>query len=63
MRIQVPHPLHTRGDLVHLHLEAAGCIRRLESVAGREALGEDGLDLKGIAVEFDSPLQFNYFWT
>lgn len=63
VRIEVPHPLQSQKDLIHLHLEAAGRVRRMDTVAGREALGEDGLALKGIALEFASPLRFNYFWS
>ena len=60
--IQVPHPMHGDTDLVHLRMKTVGQVRRLEHVVGREALGEDGLALKGIALEFDRPLQFNYFF-
>lgn len=60
--IQVPHPMHGDTDLVHLRMKTVGRVIRVERVVGREALGEDGLELKGIALEFDTPLQFNYFF-
>ena len=51
--IQVPHPMHEETDLVHLRMQTVGKVCRLERIVGREALGEDGLALKGIALEFD----------
>ncbi len=60
--ILVPHVMQDGRDLIQLHLKARGRIRRLETIRGREALGEDGLVLKGIAVEFADPLRFDYYW-
>ncbi len=58
--IHVPHAMVSGDDQIRLEMEAAGKVRRLESVQGREALGEDGLSLHGVAVEFEAPLKFSY---
>lgn len=63
VRIVVPHPLKSGEDAIELHMRTSGRVRRLDRIVGREALGEDGLDLKGVALEFDEPLAFNYFWS
>ena len=47
-------------DILELNMMTKGTVRRMDRVHGREALGEDGLALKGVAVEFDAPLSFNY---
>ena len=45
---------------MQITMSTRGTVCRLERVVGREALGEDGLSLKGIALQFDSPLSFQY---
>ena len=62
VKIQVPHPLHTGEESIHLHMSAEGRLRRVEAVRGPEAFGEDGVALGGVAVEFDAPLEFRYLW-
>jgi hypothetical protein len=61
--IQVPHPFQAGEDVIQLNMSVSGRVQRLDRIVGREALGEDGLDLKGVALEFAAPLEFNYFWT
>jgi hypothetical protein len=63
VKVLVPHPMQSGEDVIELNMETEGRVRRLDRVRGREALGEDGLDLKGIAVEFETPLSFDYRWT
>lgn len=63
VRILVPHSMRSGDEEVELHMRTSGRVKRLERIIGREALGEDGIDLKGIALEFDAPLAFNYFWS
>ena len=58
--VQVPHPMQAGSDMLELNMSTEGTVRRMDRVNGREALGEDGLALKGVAVEFDAPLSFNY---
>jgi len=58
--VMVPHPMHNGKDLIQLQMNTDGRVRRLDDVGGREALGEDGLRLKGVAVEFEEPLRFDY---
>jgi len=58
--VLVPHPMQEGADVLELNMMTVGTVCRLDRVSGREALGEDGLALKGIAVEFDLPLSFNY---
>ena len=60
--IQVPHPFLSGDEVVQLVMSVPGRVQRLDRVVGREALGENGLDLKGVAVEFEAPLEFTYFW-
>ena len=60
--IQVPHPFLSGDQVVLLVMTVSGTVQRLDRVMGREALGEDGLDLKGLAVRFEAPLEFSYFW-
>jgi hypothetical protein len=60
--VTVPHPLHTEHELLKLKMQTEGRICRMDLVTGREALGEDGLVLKGVAVKFDAPLAFDYGW-
>ena len=62
VKILVPHPLRSGEDSIQLHMKTEGTVRRMEEIVGREALGEDGLTLKGVALKFDAPLSFNYFW-
>ena len=63
VRIRVPHPLKAGEELIQLDMGARGRVVRLDPVIGREGFGEDGIDLKGIAIRFDDPLEFTYFWT
>ncbi|MHC4473000.1 MAG: PilZ domain-containing protein [Planctomycetota bacterium] len=60
--IQVPHPFLSGDEVVQLTMTVAGRVRRLDRIVGREALGEDALDLKGVALVFDTPLEFDYYW-
>lgn len=60
VKVQVPHPMQAGTDIMELNMMTKGTVRRMDRVHGREALGEDGLALKGVAVEFDAPLSFNY---
>ena len=60
VKIQVPHAMVTGSEQFRIDMQASAKIRRMESVEGREALGEDGLDLRGVAVEFEAPLEFRY---
>lgn len=62
VRIVVPHALQTGRDTIQLRMETNAEVRRMEEVDVREAYGEDGLALMGIALEFDCPLSFRYFW-
>lgn len=60
--VLVPHPMQAGRDVMELNMMTQGTVCRMDRVNGREALGEDGLALKGVAVRFDSPLSFNYKW-
>lgn len=60
VNIQVPHATVDGDGQIRIDMKAAARVTRLESIQGREALGEDGLDLRGVAVEFDAPLEFKY---
>jgi hypothetical protein len=60
VRIQVPHSMMSGNDQIRIDMQATAKVSRMESVGGREALGEDGLDLRGVAVEFEAPLEFHY---
>ncbi len=62
VKIQVPHAIVSGPEQVRLDLSAGGLVRRLDAILGREALGEDGLDLRGVAVQFDAPLEFSYLF-
>ena len=62
VRVLVPHPMNAGSDVLELGMMTEGTVCRLERVLGREALGEDGLALKGVAVAFDAPLSFTYRW-
>jgi hypothetical protein len=62
IRILVPHPIVSGEESMQLHMATRGWVTRLDRVVGREALGEDGLLLKGVALSFERPLRFNYFW-
>jgi hypothetical protein len=62
VRVLVPHPAQSGEEIMELTMCTLGRVCRMERVSGREALGEDGLSLKGVAVMFDSPLSFNYQW-
>lgn len=62
VRIVVPHSLVGGEESIQLQMQTTGRIRRMDLIVGRDALGEDGLPLKGVAVEFDAPLAFQYFW-
>ena len=60
VKIQVPHAMVEGDEQIRIDMNAPARVKRMESIQGREALGEDGLDLRGVAVEFDEPLQFRY---
>ena len=63
VKVRVPHPLQAGEELINLDMRADGEVLRLERILGREGFGEDGVDLKGVAIRFDEPLEFSYFWT
>ncbi len=60
VNIQVPHAMVTGSEQIRIDMQAPARVRRMDSISGREALGEDGLDLRGVAVEFDTPLEFHF---
>ena len=62
VKILVPHPLNSGEGTIHLSMQTGGRVARLDRILGREALGENGIDLKGVAIQFDEPLSFRYMW-
>jgi hypothetical protein len=60
--VTVPHRLSAGGEEVLLDLRARGRIVRVDAPASHRRFGEDGLGISGVAVEFSSPLAFNYRW-
>jgi hypothetical protein len=60
--VSVPHRLAVGGPEVMLDLVGDARVVRVESAADHRRYGEDGRELRGVALRFNGSLSFQYRW-
>ncbi len=62
LSIRVPHRLAAERTDLMLDLTAQAKVVRVDGPAALRTFGENGFPLTGVAVEFETPLAFQYRW-